>query len=79
MARIKLTKAYDVRRYEEYFCDTDDLTPEQRELLDADVICSGTGYDDERVEEIIGNMSDPGPSYADSDKPEVVYVIGPED
>lgn len=75
MATIKITKAYDVRRYEEYLLDTDALTPEQRELLDTDVIFSDTGYDDERVEEIIGNMSDSSPTYDDSDKPEVAYVI----
>lgn len=72
---IKITKAYDVRRYEEYFVDADDLSPDQLELLDTSVIHSADGCDDERVEDIIGNMSDSGIEYRDSDKPEVSYVI----
>lgn len=79
MSIIEITKAYDVRRYVRYRINTDDLTEEQRELIEGEVlIYSGDGCDHDEVESILNNTEaedEDNPDYQESDKPEVAYVI----
>lgn len=80
MTTIRITKKYDIRRTEEHLVNADDLTPEQRELLETsiaetDVIDSKQGLENSELESIIANAAETEHSDDVPDFPEIVYTI----
>lgn len=75
MTTIRITKKYDIRRSEEHLVNADDLTTEQRELLDTSIIDSKQGLEDSDMESIIANAAETERSDEVPDFPEIVYTI----
>lgn len=75
MTTIKITKKFSIRRTEEHLVNTDDLSPEQLELLDTSIIESKQGLEDSEVEGVIANAAESEISDDVPDFPEIVYVI----
>lgn len=79
MSIIEITKAYNLRRCIRYRINTDDLTTDQRELIEGEsLIYLSDGREHDEVESVLNNTESEDteePDYQDSENPEVTYVI----
>lgn len=79
MSIIEITKAYNLRRSIRYRINTDDLTADQRELIEGEtLIYLSDGREHDEVESVLNNPEsddEEEPDYQDSENPEVTYVI----
>lgn len=79
MSIIEITKAYNLRRSIRYRINTDDLTADQRELIEGEsLIYLSDGREHDEVESVLNNTESDDmdvPDYQDSENPEVTYDI----
>lgn len=79
MSIIEITKAYNLRRSIRYRINTDDLTADQRELIEGEsLIYLSDGREHDEVESVLKNTESEDtdePDYQDSENPEVTYTI----
>ncbi|MGO1263653.1 MAG: hypothetical protein ACTMIV_10910 [Brevibacterium aurantiacum] len=79
MSIIEITKAHNLRRSIRYRINTDDLTADQRELIEGEsLIYLSDGREHDEVESVLNNTESDDmdvPDYQDSENPEVTYDI----